>query len=160
MNILEKNEAGGWFEIEHWRNGVLLSKEKVHNLLMNAYPAVVAGLVGNTGGQTAFGFLALGTSATTVAKTQTGLVAETSLSGLGRTAATISRTTTSGGQTNDTVVFSNTFTAGAGVNVTINEIGVFNASSGGVMACRALTTAKLVAPGDLLICSYSIQFTN
>src|SRR5690349_7431749 len=96
-----RSKSGGWFTIEHRRNGKLLSRSRVHNTITNVYFAVAAGLVGNTGSQTAFGYLALGTSNTAPSASQTTLVAETVVSGLARTTATISRTTTT--QTNDTL---------------------------------------------------------
>ncbi len=151
----EESKSGGYFTIEHFRKGKLLSREIVHNMLMNVYPAVVAGLVGNTGAQTAFGWIALGTSNTPVAQSQTTLVAETVVSGLARAAATISRTTTT--QTNDTLNFVKTFTAAG--TATIEEVGIFNASSSGVMACRALTTSKILISGDVLAVTYTIKFT-
>lgn len=146
---------GGWFHIEHRRKGKLLSSEIVPNSLMNVFPAVASGLLGNTGAQTAFGWIALGTSNTAVAASQTTLVAETVVSGLARASATVSRTTVT--QTNDTLSLSKTFTAAG--SATIEEVGVFNASSSGVMACRALTTSKQLLSGDTIAITYTIQIT-
>src|ERR1035437_2720073 len=150
---MDKSNSGGYFKIEHYRDGKLLSKEVVPNLLMNVYPAVVSGLLGATGSQVAFTYLALGTSATAVAATQTTLVAETVVSGLARAAATVSRITTT--LTNDTLSLVKTFTAGG--SATIEEVGTFNASSNGVMACRALTTSKLLVLNDTIAITYTIQ---
>lgn len=156
MITKENSKSGGWFTIEHRRNGKLLSRSRVHNTITNGYFAVASGLIGNVGGQTAFGWLALGTDATTPAATQTALIAETAVSGLARAAATVTRITTT--QSNDTLSFAKVFTAGVAGPTNINEIGIFNAASVGVMACRALTGLKPLISGDTLTVTYTIQF--
>ncbi len=132
--------------------GKLNWQTSADNLGMNARLAVVAGLYGGTGAQTAFSYLAVGTSSTAVAASQTTLVAEITDTGLGRAAATMSRTTTT--QTNDTTVFSKTWTATG--SKTIEEIGYFNASSAGVMGGRALTGTKSLVSGNTLTATYSV----
>jgi len=126
-----------------------------YNLTMNAALAVYSGLAGNTGSQTAWGWLAVGTSSTAVAASQTTLSAEITDSGLERAAATVSRVTTT--QTNDTLQLSKTFTATG--SKTIEEVGYFNASSAGVMGGRRLTGTKSVVSGETATFVYQIIFT-
>lgn len=125
------------------------------NIITNAGKAAMAGLVGNTGAITAFSYIALGTSSTAVAATDTTLGTELSTSGLSRTAATISRTTTS--VTNDTLNFVFTFTATG--SQTIQEAGIFNAASTGTMLSHKLTGAISVVNTDQLTVTYTIQFS-
>lgn len=127
----------------------------IDNATMNAALAVFAGLMGNTGSQTAFTFLALGTSNTAVSASQTALGAEITTNGLQRAAATVSRVTTN--QTNDTLNLTKTFVASA--SFTVEEVGYFNASSSGVMGGRQLTTSKTVASGESIVIIYQIIFS-
>lgn len=126
----------------------------VKNKMTNTSLAVITGLVGNTGAQTAFTYLAVGTSSSAVSAGSTALGAELSTLGLSRAAATVSRTTTS--QTNDTLSFAKTFTVSGG-STTVQEIGIFNASSSGVMLARALTGAISLVDTSQLVCTYTWQ---
>lgn len=126
-----------------------------YNLTMNAALAVYSGLAGNTGSQTAWGWLAVGTSSTAVSASQTTLSAEITDTGLQRAAATVSRVTTT--QTNDTLQLTKTFTATG--SKTIEETGYFNASSAGVMGGRVLTGTKSVVNGETITVTYQIIFT-
>lgn len=127
----------------------------IKNLTTNDGKAAFAGLAGNTGAITAFGWLALGTSNTAVVASQTALSAEITDTGLQRASATVSRTTTS--VTNDTLTFTKTFTA-TGTKV-IEEVGYFNAASSGTMGGRALTTTKTVNNTEQIQVIYNVQFT-
>lgn len=145
----------GRFRLEHRRNGELLEDTGwIDNTITNVSFAVFSGLAGNTGSQTAFTYLAIGTSNTAPAASQTTLVAETAVSGLTRAAATVSRVTTT--QTNDTLQLTKTWTAGG--SATIEEVGVFNDPTTGVMAARGLTTSKALVSGDTLAATYQIKF--
>lgn len=125
------------------------------NTITNAALAVFSGLIGNVGSQTAFSYLALGTSTTAAAASQTTLVAEITDTGLSRAAATVTRSTTT--QTNDTLQFDHTWTATG--NKTVEEIGVFNASSSGVMAGRKVTGSKVMTNTDTLVATYKLIFS-
>jgi len=125
------------------------------NTITNAGLAVVSGLVGNTGSQTAFTYLAVGTSATAESAAHTALQAEITDSGLARVAATVSRVTTT--QTNDTLQLYYVWTATA--TKAIEEVGAFNASSAGSMLGRKLTTTKTVNNTDTLTATYKFIFT-
>lgn len=127
----------------------------IHNLGMTVRLPVIAGLYGNTGSQTAFGWLAVGSSSTPVSAGQTTLVAEFTTLGLSRAAATVSRVTTH--STNDTTQFVYTWTASG--SATVEEIGYFNASSAGVMGGRALTGTISIVNGAQLIGTYKVIHT-
>ena len=125
------------------------------NGITNAGFAAIAGLAGNTGGVSAFTYLAVGTSNTAFSASQTALQAEITDTGLGRAAATVSRVTTT--QTNDTLQLTYTWTATG--SKTVEEIGVFNASSSGVMLGRALTTTQTLVNTNQLAATYKIKFS-
>jgi hypothetical protein len=119
----------GFVELEcRDKDGKLKWSWKGKNGITNAGFAQLALLAGDAAA-VPFTYLALGTSSTAFAASQTALQAETSASGLARAAATVSRVTTT--QTNDTLQLVKTWTSGA--TATIEEIGVFNASSAGTM---------------------------
>lgn len=127
----------------------------MQNVITNGALAVFSGLIGNTGSQTAFTYLAVGTSTTAAAASQTTLVAEITDTGLARHAATVTRSTTT--QTNDTLQLDYTWTATG--SKTVEEIGVFNASSAGVMAGRKVTGSKVMTNTDTLVATYKIIFS-
>lgn len=145
----------GRIRLECYRKGVKVwDTGFVNNIITNVGLAAVAGLTGNTGSITAFTYLAIGTSATAVAATDTTLGAEITDSGLTRSAATVSRVTTA--QTNDTLQLTFTWTASG--SKTVQEAGIFNASSSGIMLAHALTGAKAVVSSDILVGTYKVAF--
>lgn len=125
----------------------------IDNIITNAGKAQMALLAGD-GTATAFTYLAVGTSSTAVAATDTTLTAEVVTNGLERASATVSRVTTT--VTNDTVQLVKTWTASG--SVTVEEVGIFNASSAGTMLGHALTTTKSVTSGETLTGTYQVKF--
>lgn len=145
----------GWVELEcRDRHGNLKWKHRTHNGITNAGFAQLALLAGDASA-VPFTYLAVGTSSTAFAASQTALQGEISTSGLARAAATVSRVTTT--QTNDTLQLAYTWTASG--SVTVEEIGVFNAASNGTMLGRALTTTKSLTNTDQLIATYKVKFS-
>lgn len=142
---------GGVFEISVYDGDKLKSHSKVHNKMTNASLAVISGLLGDTGTQSAFEYLELGTDSTAVSAGHTALQAAITDSGLARANSTQSRTTTT--QTNDTLSMTYTWTASG--SKTIEEIGIFNASSSGVMLARALTGSHAVVSGNVVTAVYT-----
>ena len=128
----------------------------IKNTITNASLAAVSGLVGNTGSQTAFTYLAVGTSSTAESAAHTALQAEITDTGLERAAATVSRVTTT--QTNDTLQLYKEWTATG--SKTVEEVGIFNAASTGVMLGRKLTTSKAVVDTDKLQVTYKVIFAG
>lgn len=127
---------------------------EMRNTITNASLAVVSGLVGNTGSQTAFTYLAVGTSATAESAAHTALQAEIVDSGLARAAATVTRQTTT--QTNDTLQLYKEWSVTG--TKTVEEVGAFNAASAGTMFGRKLTTSKAVVSGDSIQGTYKFVF--
>lgn len=141
------------FEIQDV-NGNVRDSWTVDNLVVNAGLAFLSGLLDGTG--TVPTYIALGTSSTAVAGSQTALVAEITDSGLERTTGTTSQETTT--VTDDTWQITNTFTATG--SKTIEEVGIFNAGSGGTMLSRALTTSKAITSGESIAVTYQLVFAN
>lgn len=151
---MDIEKTSGLVNLKIIRNNVCIDEITVHNGITNAGFAAMAGLVGNTGSVTAFTYLAVGSSSTAFAASQTALVGEISTSGLSRASATVSRVTTT--QTNDTLQLTKTFTLSG--SATVEEVGAFNASSSGVMLGRALTGTLTLVSGDELIITYKFKF--
>lgn len=137
------------------KDGTIIKDWTVFNTITNTGKAALAGLAGNTGSITAFTYLAVGTSSTAAAATQTTLGAEIVTNSLTRSSATVSRTTIT--QTNDTLSLAYTWTASG--SSTVEEIGIFNAASVGIMLGRALTGSTALVSGDQLQATYTVQFT-
>ncbi len=127
----------------------------LENTITTLGKAAISGLVGNTGAQTAFTYLAVGTSATTPAASDTTLTAEITTLGLGRAAATVSRVTTT--TANDTLQLVYAWTASG--STTVQEAGILNAASSGVLLSHILTTALPVVNGTVLTITYKIAFS-
>ena len=124
----------------------------IHNITTQAGKAQLALLAGASGNL--FTYLAVGTSSTAVAATDTQLGAELSTLNLGRAAASVSRVTTT--NANDTLQLVYMWTASGGT--TVQEAGIFNAASTGTMLGHALTGAKVLAASDTLTLTYQVQF--
>lgn len=125
----------------------------INNIITNAGKAQLALLAGDATA-TPFTYLAVGTSATAVAATDTTLTAEITDTGLARAAGTVSRVTTT--VTNDTLQVTYTWTATG--SKTVEEVGLFNASSAGTMLGHALTTSKVLVNTDQLVGTYQVKF--
>jgi hypothetical protein len=123
-----------------------------HNLITNVGQAGCAGRLGNLGGYSPFTYVALGTSTTAAAATDTALGAEISTGGLARANATATQTTTT--VTNDTLQLTYTFTASASFAVT--EEGIFDASSSGHLLAHQVFSAVNVASGDSISVTHSV----
>ena len=100
--------------------------------ITNAGKAAMPDLVGDVNGINAFDYLAVGSSSTTFAATQTALGSEITGNGLARTQVTPTLTTTT--VTNDTLQLQKQWTASG--SETVKEAGIFNASSAGTMLAR------------------------
>lgn len=125
----------------------------IKNTIVNEGKAQIALLAGDASA-TPFTYLAVGTSSTAPAASQTALQAEISTNGLSRAAATVSRVTTT--VTNDTLQLVKAWSVSG--SSTVEEIGIFNASSNGTMLGRALTGSKAVVNGETLTGTYQVKF--
>jgi len=145
----------GKVRLQQFRDSVRIKDTGfLENIITNAGKAQIALLAGDATA-VPFTYLALGTSATAVAATDTTLGAEITDTGLARSLATVSRVSTS--VTNDTLSLVFTWTA-TGIK-TIQETGIFNASSSGTMLAHKLTSAITTANNDLVQIIYTIQFS-
>ena len=125
----------------------------IKNVFTNAGKAQAALLYGDASA-TPFTYIAVGTSSSAAAATDTTLGAEITDSGLERAAGTVSRVTTT--VTNDTFQITKMWTASG--TKTVEEVGVFNANSAGTMGNRALTGSKGVNSGETLTGTYQVKF--
>ena len=133
--------------------GNIKEKTIVENAVMNAGFAQLALLAGDASA-VPFTFLAVGTSSTAVAATQTALGGEITDSGLARTAATVSRVQTT--VANDTLQLFYSFSVTG--SKTVEEVGVFNDAATGTMLSRALTSSKSLINGEVFEVTYKIKF--
>jgi len=150
---LKKLQGTFHFELRD-KEGNLKDTWEVKNLVTNAGFAQLALLAGDASA-TPFTYLAVGTSATAPAVTDTTLNAEITDSGLERASGTVSRVTTT--VTNDTYQITYTWTVSG--SKTIEEVGVFNDASAGTMLSHALTTSKAVTSGETLTGLYKLQIS-
>jgi hypothetical protein len=127
---------------------------EMRNTIANTGLAVVSGLVGNTGSEVAFTYLAVGTDNTAESAAHTALQAEITTGGLARASATVSQETTT--QTDDTLQLLKIWTASA--THSVEEVGAFNDASAGIMLGRKLTGTKGVDSGETLTGTYKFIF--
>lgn len=153
-SIEDMIKVSGTYYVKHFRKGLLIFEEIVKNIVTNVGKAQLALLAGDS---TAIPFtdLALGTSNTAVAATDTTLTAEITDSGLARAVGTVTRVTTT--TTNDTLQISYLWTSTG--TKTVQEVGVFNASVSGTMLSHALPTAASLVPTDMFMITYQLKFS-
>ncbi|MEM3845137.1 MAG: hypothetical protein QXU98_05490 [Candidatus Parvarchaeota archaeon] len=137
----------GKFELLHFRNGEVIERREIHNVICNVGIAKIAGLVAGTatGG---FDYMATGTGTAAAAATNTALETEVL-----RVSTTNSLVTTS--VTNDTSQFVATFNYTA--TYAITEAGIFDASSGGNLLSRQVFAPVNVVSGDSIQITWKVQ---
>ncbi len=148
----------GWFELLHMRDGKIIEKKVVNNVITNAGKTEVVGLFNSdqSGSYTAFDYIAIGTGTTAADASDTQLEAEiVSNGGQRRGGADVTGTLVTTTVTNDTSQWVTTFSFTGSFAVT--ESGVFNNSSGGTMLCRQTFSAINVASGDSLQITWKVQ---
>jgi hypothetical protein len=151
----EASKLTGRFEITVTRNGEVVDKREVYNLITSAGKAGQASRLNGSGGEAAFTYLAVGTGVTAAAIGNTTLQTEITGSGLDRAAATVSRTTTT--VTNDTARLAKTWTV-TGTQA-ITELGAFNAASSGTLLGRQVFSVVNVINGDTFGVTYDFIVT-
>ena len=140
----EKMEIKGKLKIEVVRNGKVIETKEVDNIIVTTGKNLVATLVAGSG--TSFTHMAIGTSATAEAISNTTLGTET-----GRVLLT-GKTVAS-----NVISFTGDFPAGTGTG-TIVEAGIMNASSSGVMLNRATFSSVSKTASDALKISWDVTF--
>lgn len=120
-------------ETIHLATGEVTKTTKVHNMVMNTGKDEVAHLIGGISTPVAFTRLAIGTTNTAVANSQTALFAEVKR-------ASVTPTDTGIG----VILYDHTFTFGTGESYTIVEYGLFNDPTVGVMLNRLVDAGHAV----------------
>ena len=124
-------------------NGVQKDYRKVDNLVVAVGKDVIASrLVGNS--LPVFSHMAVGSSSTAAATSQTALGGE-----LGRVALD------STSRSSNTITYVATFGAGTGTG-SLAEAGVFNAVSTGNMLCRTTFSTVTKAAGDTIVITWNV----
>ncbi len=143
----------GEFEVLHLRNGQVIDRRDVKNLVVSAGKALAAGLL-NGVLTTPAKYIAIGTGTVAPAAGDTALGAEITTGGGARAlATTLDRVTTT--VTNDTARAIVTFAFTASFAVT--EAGLFDAAAAGNMLSRQTFAAVNVVSGDSLQVTWKIQ---
>jgi hypothetical protein len=146
-------KISGLIEIEVIRDGKVVDKRKIKNLITTAGKGEVTNLMGNVSSPASFTYLAVGTGATAAAAGDTTLQTEITDSGLARASATVTRQTTT--TTNDTLRLIKSWTVSG--TKAITECGIFNAASAGVLLGRQVFTAVNVVSSDTFQVTYSVS---
>ncbi len=144
----------GHYRIRHEKANGDVEEAWIHNTVTNVGKDSVAGAINNLKTE-GFTVLAIGTSETEAALTQTALKAEIAAGSLARATATATQHTTD--VTNDTAVLTHTFTATA--SYTVKEAGIFDQStaSAGVLLARGTFSGKAMEANDTLTVYYYID---
>lgn len=129
-------------------DGTVESVEK-HNMILNAGFDFICDAIGNATQPTEMNYIAVGTGSTSVAATQTQLVAE------------IDRNAASYAHTAGTKVFTLTATFGTGEAVgAITEAGVANASTGGIFLDRVTFPVINKETNDTLTITFTFTLSE
>jgi hypothetical protein len=143
----------GWIEIVHRRDGRLLRRDVIKNVVCNAGLGQVSGYINGVITGKSFAYVAIGTGTTAAAATDTALQSEITTGGGARAAATTSQTTTT--VTNDTAQWVITYNFTASFAVT--ESGIFDAASGGNLLAHQVFSAYNVVNQDSLTLTWKVQ---
>jgi hypothetical protein len=147
MEIQENLKSTGMVTVSHFnKQGELLNTFEVPNLVVTTGKNFIASRIKDTT-FAAMSHMAIGTSASAAAATDTTLVSEGGRVGLSST--TVST---------NTVTYTATFPAGTGTSTSpgVQEAGVFNASSGGTLLCRTVFPSVAKAAGDSIAITWVI----
>jgi hypothetical protein len=142
----------GIVTICHYRNGRLLSEERIYNTKTTVGIDQVSGLIGGLRAS-AFDTLRLGTSGTQATSADTDLLALISAGSLAPAAATVTQITTD--TTNDTAYWVKSWSATA--SYTVKEAAIATSASGGRILSRTTFDAKALTDGDSLTIYWQID---
>jgi len=131
MNKKETLKLKGKAEICLIKNGKIIEKEVIDNLIVSAGKTRVANLIGGTN-TTYFNYIAIGTGTTSPSDSDTALENEVK-----RKQATVSNN-------NNQEIFEATFDFDSSESYAITEAGIFDSASGGTMLDRLTFSAKNV----------------
>lgn len=151
-SLTEKRGLKGSFVVEHIRNGEVIDKRNVNNLIVNTGLAQSAGLL-NGVVTDYFDYLAIGLGTASPVATDTALGSEITNGGGGRAASTNTLVTTT--VSNDTAQFVHQWDFTGSYAVT--ESGIFDSSTSGNMLARQTFSAINVNNGDSLQITWKVQ---
>lgn len=140
----------GRFDIKHYRNGIMIDRRKIDNLITTAGLAEVAKLLLTDTASDDFDYIAVGTGSTAANVADTTLDTELAADGLSRAAGS---GTTAAGVSTLTKTFSVTGTQA------VVESGVLNQGAGGDLLCRQVFSALNVVNGDTLAITWNVTFS-
>lgn len=149
-------KIGGKVILDHVRAGNIIGHWDLPNTVVNAGETALRDCFGGTGTPTCttvqnFNFHGLGTSATAIAETDTGCLAELT------TQYATDNTRPTGNQTNNGAnVYRTVATNTVDASATINEFCLMSASSAGTMWTRILTGSVALVSGDSLVTTYDL----
>lgn len=165
VSLLPKKEESpvlkGIVTIEHYRKGILLSREVILNTITNSGKRLIANIMSEAPSPATalVKWLAIGNSSTAAAASDTTLIGEITTGSLARSLATLSKVTTS--VAGDTRRLVHTFTKDFSTPsvTTIREVGVFDTSTANTrtMLGRTTFTEKNLSLNDTLKVTYDIQ---
>jgi hypothetical protein len=157
MNNTESSKLKGVYEIVvHDRFGNLKDYEVKENLITNAGFKGLAQAAGSLASQKPFHYVAMGTSTTAAAATQTALVAQITGAGLSAVHGTATTDTTT--VASDTLKITHQFTA---TNTkAVNEVGIFDTVSGTMLSRTVLGATKNLTSGDTITVTYKLKFAS
>jgi len=147
MNIQENLKPTGMVTISHFNSeGELINTFEVPNLVVTVGKNYIASRMKDATA-TAMTHMAIGTSSTAAAASDTTLVTEG-----GR--VTLSATSVS----TNTVTYTATFPAGTGTSTSpgVQEAGILNAASGGTLLCRTVFPSVAKAAGDSIAITWVV----
>lgn len=149
MNTNEKVSATGVVQVLVTApDGTVKHEQTIKNLVVTTGLGYIASRMKDTTA-TAMSHMAVGTSSTAAADTQTALGVES---------ARVSLTSTT--VTDNAVAYVATFPAGTPASLTaITEAGIFNASSGGTMLCRTVFAAVNKDTGDTMSITWTVTIS-
>jgi len=134
----------GRLKVELIRDGKVIEKRKVDNIIVTTGKALVATLISGSG--TAFSHMAIGTGTTTAVVGDSSLETEA-----GRVTLTSKDTTA------NVISYIGDFPAGTGTG-SITEAGILNASSSGTMLNRTTFSAVNKTASDALKITWDVTF--
>lgn len=130
------------------KDGNLKEERKIENLVVSIGEAHIADQLSSSPGDTAMGYMAIGTGTTAANAANTAVETE-----LDRNALT-SRTQGAGGDDND-VIYVGDWAAGDGTGA-ITEAGILNAAAAGVLLARSVFTVINKGASDTLQITWTI----
>ena len=151
---IERTKIGGQITLVHKdKNGKVLERREIKNIVTDAGRALVANLMIGVGdGFTALG---LGTGSAAATVTDTALGTELTTGGFSRGEAAVSRVTTD--TDDDTAQLLLEFTSSSAATIAVTECGAFNAMSGVTLLGRQVFAAVNMANTDKLEVTYKFD---